>query len=227
MSAGFGLFGKLPAKRDFVSSGIPQAVLSPWENWLQQEIAQSRLLLDREWIQIYLRAPIWRFTLGSRLLGRSAIGVLMPCVDGVGRYFPLTILALAEEGQAFPSPDDQGVAAIFENIESRILGALEADCDYDAFLSGLRALVPPSTMPQAHVPATALVSTPLADPVFELPYSAVTAWWNARAAASSSCWWTLGGEGFPPRMIGCEGLPRGPLFAAMLSGRFGEKDAAS
>ena len=38
----WGLFGKLPQKRDFVALGIPHAVLHPFETWLQSAVAASR-----------------------------------------------------------------------------------------------------------------------------------------------------------------------------------------
>ncbi|WP_164076542.1 type VI secretion system-associated protein TagF, partial [Stenotrophomonas maltophilia] len=55
-----------------------------------------------DWTAVFLKAPIWRFWCGSSVLGTSLIGALMPSVDGVGRYFPLTVLApapAASEGE--------------------------------------------------------------------------------------------------------------------------------
>ena len=46
---GFGLFGKLPQKRDFISLGISGDVLSPLETWLQTAVAASRSELGRGW----------------------------------------------------------------------------------------------------------------------------------------------------------------------------------
>ncbi|MBW8715893.1 MAG: type VI secretion system-associated protein TagF, partial [Variovorax paradoxus] len=51
-------------------------------------------LRDRhaDWTSHYLEAPVWCFALGPQVVGEGAwIGVLMPSVDGVGRYFPFTL----------------------------------------------------------------------------------------------------------------------------------------
>ena len=88
---GFGLFGKLPQKRDFVSVNLPLAVLNPFETWLQSAVAASRSEIGRGWEDYYLVAPIWRFWLGREIFGTVCAGALMPSVDQVGRYFPLAI----------------------------------------------------------------------------------------------------------------------------------------
>src|SRR5262245_11063690 len=45
----FGVFGKLPQKRDFVALNIPRAVLEPFETWLQSAVAASRNELKDDW----------------------------------------------------------------------------------------------------------------------------------------------------------------------------------
>ncbi len=224
----YGIFGKLPAKRDFVALDIPQVVLTPWETWLQREIAQSRQQLGRDWVAAFLKAPIWRFSCGSRVLGRAATGVLMPSVDGVGRYFPLTILALGAEGAEFPAPLGPHQSAIYDALETHILDALDPDCAYDGFIEGVRGLTPPEAVPEAE--AGAFVSPPLetgstgSDSTGPEPlasqHAALQRWVERRARAVNSIWWTQGGEGFAPRMLAVGGLPAGRLFAAMLTGAF-------
>ena len=91
-----GLYGKLPAKRDFVAISAPREFLAVWEPWLQGSISASRLALGNSWQAVFLRAPIWRFWLGAGLSGNTIAGAFMPSVDGVGRYFPLTAFAYAE-----------------------------------------------------------------------------------------------------------------------------------
>jgi type VI secretion system protein ImpM len=60
-----GVYGKLPAKRDFVAVAAPREFLGIWEPWLQGGVAASRLKLGAEWQTVFLRAPIWRFWLGA------------------------------------------------------------------------------------------------------------------------------------------------------------------
>ena len=38
----FGIFGKLPQKRDFIAHNLPRGVLEPFETWLQSAVAASR-----------------------------------------------------------------------------------------------------------------------------------------------------------------------------------------
>ena len=92
-----GFFGKLPKHGDFLSRRLPRAFTDPWDRWLQNAIADSREQMAEDWLNIYLTSPIWRFALSPGLCGDNAwAGVLMPSVDRVGRYFPLTLAAPLE-----------------------------------------------------------------------------------------------------------------------------------
>jgi type VI secretion system protein ImpM len=89
-----GWYGKIPGVGDFVSRRLPAGFIDAWDLWLQHAIAASRAQLQDRWLDLYLTGPIWRFTLLPRALPGNAdmwAGVLMPSVDKVGRYFPLTI----------------------------------------------------------------------------------------------------------------------------------------
>uniref|UniRef100_UPI0013C2CB68 type VI secretion system-associated protein TagF n=1 Tax=Pseudomonas viridiflava TaxID=33069 RepID=UPI0013C2CB68 len=47
------------------------------------------------WLDAYLVSPLWRFAVPANLLGSQPVaGVMMPSIDRVGRYFPLTIACL-------------------------------------------------------------------------------------------------------------------------------------
>jgi len=95
-----GWYGKLPALGDFATRRLPNEFVSQWDNWLQQCITASRLQLGEDWLDIYMTSPIWRFALLPGVCGEHAwAGVLMPSVDKVGRYFPLT-LAVALDARA-------------------------------------------------------------------------------------------------------------------------------
>ena len=100
-----GLFGKLPAKRDFIATMAPRRFLDAWEPWLQTSLAASRYALGAGWGDYYNRAPLWRFWLGPALFGEATVGVLMASVDGVGRAFPLTLFSTGNERP--PPPGDR------------------------------------------------------------------------------------------------------------------------
>ena len=49
-----GIFGKLPAKRDYVQNGMPPDLMEVLDPWLQAAVAQSRNDLGRDWLEAYL-----------------------------------------------------------------------------------------------------------------------------------------------------------------------------
>lgn len=138
---GFGLFGKLPLKRDFIAHGIQQDVLGPLETWLQTAVAASRSELGRDWEELYLVAPIWRLWIGAGVLGTNCAGALMPSVDGIGRFFPLLALYVCDEGEAMPPPSYAPQEKWFAAVEERLLSVLEegASTPVDAILAELPA----------------------------------------------------------------------------------------
>ena len=92
MEPGFGAFGKMPALGDFFRLNLPRDFVDAWDGWLQEELAGSRASLGEHWLDCYLVGPLWRFALGPGLCEtRAYAGVMMPSVDRVGRYFPLTV----------------------------------------------------------------------------------------------------------------------------------------
>jgi type VI secretion system protein ImpM len=142
---GFGLFGKLPQKRDFLSIGLSSAVLHPLENWLQSAVAASRNDIGRQWQDYYLVAPVWRFWLGPEIVGTACAGALMPSVDQVGRYFPLTIVYVAGPGEALPPPYLDPADRWYQMIEARLLSVLSMhdQADVTNLLGGLLAPTDP------------------------------------------------------------------------------------
>lgn len=220
-----GLYGKLPAKRDFVAVGAPRAFLSAWEPWLQGGVSASRASLGPDWQAAYLQAPIWRFWLGADLCGAAAIGVLMPSVDGVGRYFPLTLFALADPGENLSPPEADPHAAWLSQAEEILLAALAAEASLEGLTARLDALGGPPASP----PALADSASALGGRAWTLPLPGggiATAAGRlrqadrARAWSGASLWWTQGGGDYSARALMSHGLPEPGLFAPMLTGVF-------
>ena len=136
------LFGKVPAKRDFVARGVPNPVLEIIEPWLQEGMAQSRATLGAGWTEAYLAAPLWRFWWSRGVCGAGAIGALMPSVDRVGRYFPVMAIAFAPQGGDFPAPSAAD-ASWYGAVEGALLSALVQDGTLEALLDALGAVAPP------------------------------------------------------------------------------------
>jgi type VI secretion system protein ImpM len=90
-----GWYGKLPSLGDFASRRLDAAFIEPWDDWLARGLAHWRERDPDGWLDAYLACPSWRFVLmpGCLQTGSGAwAGVLMPSVDRVGRYFPLTLV---------------------------------------------------------------------------------------------------------------------------------------
>jgi len=87
-----GWYGKLPGMGDFAHRRLPDEFRHAWDRWLQGGLTQLRARHEN-WTERYLQAPLWCFVLGEGVIGESPwIGVLMPSVDSVGRYFPFTVV---------------------------------------------------------------------------------------------------------------------------------------
>lgn len=127
-----GWFGKLPGMGDFAHRRLPESFRTVWDQWLQRGLARLR---DRhaDWTAYYLEAPIWCFALGPQVAGERAwIGVLMPSVDGVGRYFPFT-LAVELAGDVSDALQGEALVAALQWWALATQAALEGlDGDLDA-----------------------------------------------------------------------------------------------
>lgn len=84
-----GFYGKLPARGDFVRSGLDGAVADALDDWMRACLVASQAALGDTWLDCWMEAPVWRFftTIGTAGLG----GVWMPSMDKVERCFPLVI----------------------------------------------------------------------------------------------------------------------------------------
>src|SRR6476620_7125206 len=97
-----GWFGKIPCLGDFASRRLPDEFITPWDRWLQSSLIASRQQLGDGWLDVFLKSPMWRFALAPGVCGEQAwAGLLLPSVDKVGRYYPLTF--------ALPAPAQSGL----------------------------------------------------------------------------------------------------------------------
>jgi type VI secretion system protein ImpM len=227
MSAG--LFGKLPAKRDFVAANAPRRFLEVWEPWLQAGVATSKQVLGAKWADVYNRAPIWRFWLGMDFCGEATIGVFMPSVDGVGRAFPLALFA-GEGGESLLPPELESNDAWCEAAEAVLLEALEPEATLDAIAAKAAAMPAPALQARSGeaagfqaLPDGGTVVYDM-DRQFSLAFLAARRFGHRRAFASQSFWWTIGGEGFSPIALSYVGLPPAARFVDLLMGEFAQAE---
>lgn len=200
-----GIFGKLPAKRDYVMNGMSPELMEVLDPWLQSAVAQSRNDMGDAWLETYLASPIWRFWLGKRVAGQAVVGALMPSVDGVGRYFPLCCAGFFDEPVAPPDLDPHD--DWFETLEEHMLATLSEEGSYDALVAGVSAMEAPEN-PLRLVPENNLraLFTQLRFQNVDMFYGDLTYWWIPP-----------GPEGLQPRALLRRGFPSPVEYASMLT----------
>jgi type VI secretion system protein ImpM len=215
-----GFFGKLSTRGDFVCRRLAPAFKSTLDKWLSTSIATSKRQMGDAWLPAYLKAPLWRFVLGPGIAGpHPAIGVMMPSVDRVGRYFPLVLAAELPECRT-PVRLFRSAGPWFASAEAVLLSSLEDDCDIDAFDNRTLALAPPPYEHAGTQPDTGLACIAL-DEGNDLA-DAYTRFIDKLAADSVrfSMWWTLGSEDVKAALLVGRGLPAPTDFAALLDGHW-------
>lgn len=145
-----GWYGKLPTLGDFASRRLEAAFIEPWDHWLGSGLAAQREQLGEAWLEAYLASPVWRFVLMPGVLEHETAvlaGVLMPSVDKVGRYFPLTVVRRLDE-LPHSAPQLEGLLGWLQRLEDVAVDALHEDWDIETLEGALAALPPPVVPPE-------------------------------------------------------------------------------
>ena len=108
-------------------------------------MAASQQRMGDAWLPAYLELPVWRFVLPGGMCGAGAVlGVLMPSVDRVGRYYPLTLAAVFPSGGGAPQSDI--AEPWLEACETAGRAALDEDATPDQVVNLLPRLDAGGTM---------------------------------------------------------------------------------
>lgn len=222
-------YGKLPSHGDFLQRRVPEQFLSVWDDWLQRCVAHTKQQLGESWLQTYLTSPLWRFFLCDGVIGAASFaGVMLPSVDRVGRYFPLTIFT------QLPSDLPPMAIAIhgrdwLRAIETIALGALENESlrleDFDADLQASGELL---EQVENYYGTSLGEQFPLGADYWRLPMAS-----SDRVAAAlidpllavarrtlqpMSLWWTDGSEQLAASCLLARSLPEPSRVTAMMDG---------
>jgi type VI secretion system protein ImpM len=213
MSA-LGFYGKLASRGDFVSRGLPQSFITPWDAWLAAGLQASQQQLREDWLNAYLVSPLWRFVLAPGMCGpQPMVGVLMPSIDKVGRYFPLTVAQALETDQSLAALVG-GPQTWFEQAEGMMLATLEEGADFSAFDDSVSALgFLPATPAHTVSRFAGLQRTGADDPHTRQQVLAEL------ACEGVSLWWGTGSERIAPGLMRCQGLPDAAEFGSYLLGQ--------
>ncbi len=218
-----GFYGKVPMRGDFLSRRLPRDFIDPWDQWLQEAIAASREQLGDDWLPAYLTAPIWRFVLGAGVCGgAAAIGVMMPSVDRVGRYFPLALALPLAQCRA-PFRMMAAAQSWFAEVETLALAALDEAADLDGFEREVEALGAPAESTAEEMPLRLKDGAAFVEFDTAAPGEGAAALIDGILAGGGGRWtlWaTTGSERMRPGMMAAMGLPPKEGFAAFLDGQW-------
>lgn len=189
----FGVYGKHPAKGDFLEHGLPPALRRALESWLDGALAEARGALGPAWEGVWPAAPHLMFWLGEGIWGEPVAGVLAPSRDRVGRRFPLVFVA---SGPDAPPPPVTAASQDWWAALSAHARAALGRADLPA---------PAALMDGAPRPAGEGVAAPVAGGFWaSRPGAGVAALWedvaladHRRAAALRSYWWVEGEAPLP------------------------------
>jgi type VI secretion system protein ImpM len=217
----------LPSLGDFASRRLDASFIEPWDGWLAAGLLALREERPDTWLDDYLASPSWRFLLMPGVLAGDAgtqawAGVLMPSVDRVGRYFPLTLVQPLGGGPA-STQQLAGVWYWLSRLDDLARDALYEDWTADRLEEELgRMALPEVSAPPALdmlAPASegGVVEVPAgsgADAAWHIGVEAQRAWVGS---ARGRAWWHARPDEGTPRLLLSRGLPA----AAAMSRLFG------
>lgn len=218
-----GWYGKLPTLGDFASRRLPQHFIEPWDAWLQAAITASRDHLGENWLNIYLTSPVWRFALMPGACTPEAwAGVLLPSVDKVGRYFPLTFALQLDPLAAIFSAE-----AWYSALEQVALSTLSIDCSTEDLEQSLGKLEAPPASGEC-APAQSLAAwwysasgssleIDCTESLAALITETAQQGWVA-AGYGKSIWWVKAEQSVAARIHCFAGLPPVSEFASLMQG---------
>jgi len=231
-----GFYGKLPCRGDFLQRRVRPQFVEVWDSWLQHCLAESIRQMQERWLEAYLTSPVWRFVLSPGICGDGAYGgVMVPSVDRVGRYFPLTIVASWEREDCALAVAC-GSRAWFDQAEALALLAPEAS-DFDAFDASVAQLPALANAQDAAESLSLREHLNRADSLssetrWRVPLHSVHSLQRAASVLASreleralnplSLWWSDGSQDTEPAWLCQRGLPPPETFAGLLSEQLSE-----
>jgi type VI secretion system protein ImpM len=149
----------------------------------------------------------------------------MPSLDAIGRYYPLTLIAHADDGRTIPPPELDPQDGWFDAAENYLLSILDQSATFETVTSGLETLVRPSddapAAQRSDVVAMkgGMVAQLNQHAVPEL-FAALRVADHADVYAAATFWWTIGGEDYQPVAMSAKRMPDPFQFTEMLTGKF-------
>lgn len=185
-----GVYGKHPAKGDFLEYGLPAGLRPLLEVWLDSVLAETRESLGQEWEYRWHHAPMLRFWLGEGIWGQPVAGVMAPTQDRVGRRFPLVVVTTGEPGQPAPPAVDPD-QSWYDAAEAHLAATLTR-ADLSAPSALIEGLIAPACRDDQGGPGDFWAVREGA--ALSGLWSDVALTDHRRAVAGRSYWWVAGAE---------------------------------
>jgi type VI secretion system protein ImpM len=223
-----GIYGKLPAHGDFIQRNLPSPLITEWDQWLQHFIGGSKEHIGETWLDIYLTSPVWRFVLSDGIVDEHKwAGILLPSVDRVGRYFPLTIIM-----QLPQSSNPLEFIALqhgwYSGIEKQALIALDEELTVDDLSEMLSEL--DVNIDSQYVPSGINIESYAMHMELEFEEQSVVSIYPhmldtlmMKVLNSYSIWNTMGSEHVAPGIFSVQGLPSVNKLPSMLDGKWQQR----
>lgn len=219
-----GYYGKVPTHGDFVHKNLPISFIESWDQWLQSILYESRMAFGEKWHNYYLTAPIIEYFLSPNICGEKAwLGVLMPSVDRVGRYFPLTLCQNITNQQIVHPLLFETHRAWFDYATQLILSCLQDDfqlAKLQADLSKLTTLIPDSIEKRAikNPNIKTYQNTAWRIPLSNNPSDYLNLYSQMLQQNAYSLWRNTGSDDIQESLLISQGLPPSKSMLAMLNG---------
>ena len=218
-------FGKLPGLGDFVGRRMPHAFGSDWDHWLRSGLEQLRNEAPLDWEQRFVQSQLWFFVAPALVTGKPTCGVVAPSIDRVGRYYPITILAMADETDGVFAADAD-LALFFAAARAAVIDARRLPLSAEGMDARLADLVWPF-VGKADPPKNSLISDLLADLNAASEWSTQSAavtlpslpWRDLVAKGSeTSVWWVSPTAQGPYQEVVHHGAFHRSLFSRLFQG---------
>lgn len=234
-----GLYGKLPSHGDFLRRRVSDDFVGVWDGWLQQCLEASRWALGERWLDVYLTSPAWRFACAAGTCGPApVVGLMVPSVDRVGRYVPLTLVAELPQTASLIAVARE-TESFFESAERLLVETLAADqVDFETFDEGVIELGHElgCIAGQDQLVLEGAAAAVLADDAqasWQIPLGSSSQLtlafeqllWQRLSSLHEPLvlWWTEGSSIVEPSCLVARGLPDPETFAALLDGSWAER----
>ena len=231
------MFGKLPSHGDFLRRRASDAFVDAWDAWLRECLAASHGALGERWLDVYLTSPAWRFFLAAGTCGPApVIGLMVPSVDRVGRYFPLTLVSELPD-DVNPIAVTTSAAGFFDRAERLVIETLALeDIDFERFDEQVvrlgEALDSISLPPRVVLDPAAAAMLGDGAQSWQIPIGSAAelgpVFEQLLAQRLSSLydplvlWWTEGSSDVEPSCLIAKGLPHPDTFGAFLDGSWAQ-----